>query len=538
MKSKNLHLLFLSNLVFAYVFAQPTIKTQRVIGGSAHDAFYSMCFTNDGGMLFGGSSNSPVSGNKTDTSRGSLDYWIVKTDSSGHFQWDKTIGGIGSDELRTVLQTDDGGYIVGGYSYSSISGEKTQKKRGLNDYWIVKLNSIGNIEWDKAYGGSDEDRFSVMQQTRDGGYILGGYSPSNISGEKTENSRGNNDYWVVKVDRLGSVQWDKTIGGNDYDALNCLQQTADGGYILGGVSLSNISGEKTENSRGSGDYWIVKLDSSGNIQWDKTIGGNDEDELSSIQLTYDGGYILGGMSFSNISGEKTHHSRGQSDYWIVKLDSLGNIQGDKTIGGDNAEELSSLEPTHDGGWVLGGWSASNISGEKSENGRGNRDYWIVKLNRGGDIEWDKTIGGDNEDDRVKVLQATKNIYIVGGASKSDVAGDKTKMKRGRSDFWIVVLEDSNSIINDITSLQDSHSLKSRENKSIKTFSIYPNPVKDILHIQSKKKIMVSLTNEEGKVLLTKTIEGTSTINVANLRRGLYYLKNTATNEMQKVILLQ
>src|SRR6266545_5534223 len=231
------------------------------------------------------------------------------------------------------------------------------------------------IKAQKALGGSDLDFFTSMALTKDGGRIAGGYSTSNISGQKTENSRGGFDYWIVKLDSANKIEWDKTIGGNDIDILTSLQQTSDGGYILGRFSFSNISGEKTQNRRGSADYWIVKLDSGGNIQFDKTIGGSSFDNLFALQQTSDGGYILGGTSFSNKSGNKTQDSRGGTDFWIVKLSSKGNIQWDKTLGGNDGDDLLSLQQTSDGGYILGGGSFSNISGDKTENSKGAEDYW-------------------------------------------------------------------------------------------------------------------------------------------------------------------
>ena len=149
-------------------------------------------------------------------------------------------------------------------------------------------------------------------QTTDGGYLLGGYSYSNISGDKTENSNGYEDYWIVKVDSIGTIQWQKTIGGSLNDNLISIIQTSDGGYIIGGISSSNISGDKTENSNGDVDYWIVKIDSTGTIQWQNTIGGIALDYLGSIIQTNDSGYFLAGSSFSDISGDKTENSNGNS----------------------------------------------------------------------------------------------------------------------------------------------------------------------------------------------------------------------------------
>src|SRR5438105_10549137 len=153
-------------------------------------------------------------------------------------------------------------------------------------------------QWDYRYGGTDKEQLTCFQQTSDGGYILGGYSSSGIGGDKTQGRWGEDDFWIVKIDSIVIKQWDKRFGGTDYDYLRSLQQTTDGGYILGGFSKSGISGDKTEPSWGFYDYWIVKIDSLGVKQWDKRFGGTAVDYLYSLQQTTDGGYILGGYSES------------------------------------------------------------------------------------------------------------------------------------------------------------------------------------------------------------------------------------------------
>ncbi|MBL0343181.1 MAG: hypothetical protein IPP71_21350 [Bacteroidetes bacterium] len=171
---------------------------------------------------------------------------------------------------------------------------------------------------------------------------MGGYSNSNISGDKTENGIGDADYWIVKQ-IVWELYWQNTIGGSEGDYLECVIQSTDGGYILGGWSHSNISGDKTENSNGGYDYWIIKADSLGDIQWQNTIGGNEVDRLYSLQQTTDGGFILGGMSDSNISGDKTENSIGSSDYWIVKITENYNLIHGKTFADLNSNQTQ--EPT-------------------------------------------------------------------------------------------------------------------------------------------------------------------------------------------------
>jgi hypothetical protein len=389
--SRNLTIILLLLLLTAFLplFAQPTVEWNKTIGGSASDDLKFVQQTSDGGYILGGSSGSPSSGDKTEgvrkafyTRMPELDYWVVKLDAAGNKQWDKTIGGAEYDELTSLEQTSDGGYILGGFSFSGADGDKTEPFRSeccystrFPDYWVVKLDSTGNKQWDKTIGGAFYDALYALHQTRDGGYVLGGISGSHIGDDKTEANKGDYDYWVVKLDGGGNKQWDKTYGGTGYDALRALQQTSDGGFILGGNSSSGIGGDKTELRRGpceyypntcTQDYWVVKLDGAGNKQWDKTYGGSDQDSLTELRQTSDGGYILGGSSESDISGDKTEASRISGDYWVVRLDAAGNKQWDKTIGGGRYDELTSLEQTMDGGYILGGGSPSTIRGDKTQ----------------------------------------------------------------------------------------------------------------------------------------------------------------------------
>jgi len=538
--NKRLYITLVAFISCANSFAQPVIKVQKDLGGHNLDFFTCMALTKDGGRIAGGYSRSNISGQKTDSSRGGFDYWIVKLDSANKIEFDKTIGGNKDDILTALQQTSDGGYILGGYSNSNISGEKTQNKKGGLDYWIVKLDGRGNIQFDKTIGGNGNDDLTAIQQTSDGGYILGGYSFSSKSGNKSENGRGFADYWVVKLDGNGNFQWDKTVGGDDEDFFTSLQQTTDGGYILGGYSFSNKSGEKSENNRGSAqfsDFWIVKLDSIGNIQFDKTIGGNSTDNLDALQQTSDGGYILGGHSFSDSSGDKTENSRGsagEADYWIVKLNSRGNIIFDKTYGGSDLDILTSIQQTSDGGYILGGRSFSNASFEKSENTRGinDDDYWIVKVDFKGKKQFDKTIGGTDFDECYSIKETGKNRYLAGGWSLSNATGDKTSHTRGERDYWLI------DILFKTASPRTAATTENiaAEKIPVSTFVTYPNPAKDVLHINTGNKTTVVLSDASGKIVLTEDINGNADINVNTLQPGIYFVKNQITGEVRKVVI--
>ncbi len=421
----------------------PPIAWQNTIGGSGSDRVYSMDGTLDGGYILAGSSYSNISGDKTENTIGETlqsDYWVIKLDSLSNIEWQNTLGGNANDIATSIAQTIDGGYIVGGTSPSSISGDKTENS-DASDYWILRLDNLGNIIWQNTIGGDFGEYGTVVRETFDGGYLVGGYSDSNISGDKTENRIGTGpDYWIVKLDSLGNVMWDNTIGGSASDELRSLEETTDGGYIIAGSSYSNISGDKTENCFGIDDYWVLKLDPIGNIEWQNTLGGSGTDYLTSIKQTSDGAYILGGSSESNISGDKSENIIGLPDYWIVKLSSTGEIEWDNTIGGTGDDVLWSLIQTTDEGFAGVGYSVSNISGDKTENNQGGSyDYWLVKLDNGGVVEWDNTIGGSSWDEPLSIVETFDGGYAIAGSSNSGLSGDKTETTQGNYDYWIVNL---------------------------------------------------------------------------------------------------
>lgn|GEM_PF-815868 len=423
---------------FIHAFSQrPTKQWDVDFGGNQNEQFTALQQTTDGGFILGGYSESGISGDKTQASRGSSDYWIVKTNADGVKQWDARFGGSSVDQLTCLQQTSDGGYILGGTSFSGAGGDKTEASRGSSDYWIVKINGNGIKQWDARFGGTQQEELHSIQQTADGGYILGGSSISNIGGDKTQNSRGGKDFWIIKTDVNGVKQWDARFGGNLFEELFSVRQTIDGGYILGGYSLSDINGDKTQSSRGRYDFWVVKTNSVGIKQWDVTFGGADDDWLAQLQQTTDGGYILGGWSWSGISGDKTQPTQGDNDYWIIKTDAAGIKQWDADFGGNSNDYLTSIQQTTDAGYILGGYSSSPSSGNKTQNTHGGVDYWMVKTNMAGIMQWDADFGGSDFDFCAATQQTTDGGYILGGYSSSAIGGDKTENTKGLNDYWIV-----------------------------------------------------------------------------------------------------
>lgn len=527
----NMMLCLLSFFITLHVYAQPRLNGQKTVNNTGNDILTAMALTSDGGVIAGGTSHWGQIGY--------YDYLVVKLNRALEVEWQRDFGTYGHNNLQAVQQTPDGGYILGGYSNGNANNDKTEDSRNRRDYWIIKLDANGNKEWDKTIGGNGYDFLEDLQLTKDGGYILGGYSNSSASGEKTGGVRNDYDYWIVKLDAAGNIQWDKTIGGNNSDVLQALQQTKDGGYILGGYSNSNPRREKSAYSRGGYDYWVVKLDKDANIQWEKTIGGNSYDLLEAIQQTKDGGYILGGYSTSGKSGSKSQDSRGSEDYWIVKIDADGNKQWDRTIGGNRGDYLRSLDQTADGGYILGGTSGSDISGDKTNQSRNNNfDEWIVKVDWHGRIQWQKSIGGSIADACNSIIEYAPNRYMVGGTSRSDSTGNKNEDRISKRDFWIykLVYDDPNSAA--IASAQSTGRLQAPAHNSNTAFSFYPNPAREQITVQTTGKAVFTLLNTQGKIVVTQTINGTGVIRVTHLPAGVYYLKNTATGATQKVMVIK
>ncbi|TDE03743.1 T9SS type A sorting domain-containing protein [Flavobacterium hiemivividum] len=386
---------------------------QKSFGGSGFDLLQSIKNTRDGGFILAGTSNSPITpeggvGNKKDDCKGLTDFWVIKLDAKGEEQWQKTIGGSGQDELLCAFQTKDGGYMLGGSSSSSIinnndirnSNEnkvfdakpdlygKSEKCRGNMDYWIVKLDKTGTVQWQKTYGGEYADVLRSMEQTKDGGYILGGYSNSPRSGDKTEANSGIGDYWIVKVSDIGTIEWQKTYGGNGDNQLYVIQQTEEGGYIAGGNSNSTNPLTPLGGMVNTGtDYWLLKLNEKGEVIWSKTYDFGKTDILTSLVENKDHTYLIGGYAQSeSIQVPKggpnmlkvNADMEGINDYIALKISDTGEELWNKTVGSKGEDILRKLIETRDGGYLLAGTSNAKSSRDKNSN-IGSNDFWVVKL---------------------------------------------------------------------------------------------------------------------------------------------------------------
>ncbi len=429
-----MHTLLTLCILFTSLFVSaqtPNIEWEKSLGGTQADIAGCIEQTSDGGYIVAGyaaSADGDVTG-----SHGNGDYWIVKLSTTGTIQWQKCLGGSNTDRCLSIQQTNDGGYITSGFSRSG-DGDVTNHHWG-EDCWIVKLSSTGNIQWQKSLGGTESEVGYSIKQTADQGFIIAGSTFSNdgdVSG--FHGMQPNRDYWVVKLDRNGIIQWQKCLGGTGDDIAYSGEQTTDGGYIIAGYTRSN-DGDVTGN-HGDADWWIVKLNSRGTIQWKKCLGGSDDEEAKSVQQTTDGGYIVTGYAYSrdgNVTGIHWF-----SDYWVVKLSSTGSLQWQRCLGGNSSDMANSIQQTNDHGYIVTGYSNS-IIGDVTGN-HGAADYWVAKLNSRGRLQWQKSFGGSLFDIAVCVRQTTDKGFIVAGNSSS-VNGDVTGHHGAANmdDLWIVKL---------------------------------------------------------------------------------------------------
>jgi hypothetical protein len=448
----------------------PSIQWQKTFGGTQFDQVESVIQTFDGGFAAAGiatSTNGNVTGN-----HGFGDFWIIKMNAAGTLLWQKSYGGSADEGAFSIAQTSDSGFVVAGSS-TSVNGNVTLN-HGLNDYWIIKLNSAGVLQWQKSFGGSSVDIAYDIHQTSDLGFIIGGYTISN-DGDVTGN-HGFEDYWIVKLNSTGVLQWQKTFGGSMDERAYSIQQTTDGGYVAGGYTKST-DGDVTGN-HGDYDYWIVKLTSTGTLQWQKTLGGTSMDQNKTVQQTSDGGYITAGFTAS-VNGDVTVN-HGFEDLWIVKLSSTGALQWQKSLGGSGVDQAYQIKQLSNGGYVVGG-SSYSLNGDVTGN-HGGYDDWIVRTDNVGNIIWQKSLGGSSVEEAYSISPTTNNGYIVAGGTLSN-DGDVTG-NHGDFDYWIVKLnETSNPLPVELLSFEGINS----KNKNILKWSTASETNSDYFELERRSK---------------------------------------------------
>ena len=413
-------------------------------GGNDFDYPATFLKTMDGGYLLCGNSLSSVSFDKTETCRGGLDYYIIKADNLGRKQWDKTYGGSETDNLTCAILLPDSGYLIGGYSSSGISGDKTEDNASplipTDDYWVIRVDKNGNKIWDKTFGGDKKDRLNSLLVLSDGSYLLGGYSISDHTGNMSNYSYGDNDFWIIKIDTLGNKIWDINYGGIYDDRLITLSLTPDNCIIMAGYSNSIAGTGKSQSTcNNSYDYWIVKINQAGIKLWDKSYGGTSKDNYTCMTFLPSGKMVFAGVSFPGVGCEKTQANVGNlgyTDYWVLCTDSSGNKLWDNVYGGDrNEDELNNISLT-DEGILITGTSYSFKTGNKSENNVLSAEQpWLLTIDTLGNILWDKTLHNPTHAEYCFGFQESDGCYVFLSHALA-AGGYVTQTRNSMDDFWI------------------------------------------------------------------------------------------------------
>ncbi len=400
-----------------------SIDFTKVIGGSENDTFKAVVVSQDGGYTMLGDSQS-INGDIIDNDIQVNKLWLVKTNSNGEVQFSKTYGGSEDSRGTDIISTKDGGYAIAGYSESS-DGDLTENN-GFYDQWIAKLDAQGNIQWQKSFGFTGSDQANALIQTTDGGYFTAGFldvSASNGEGNDgfvsnkyplttSRNTRhGVGEYWGHKLDANGNLEWRRYFGGSNNDRAYDVVQAPDGGILMIGNSESDDF--DITSSKGSYDFWAVRLDIDGNLLWETSLGGSQIDIGYAVTTTNDGAYIITGDTRSE-DGNITN-LRGSADVWVLKLSDSGELLWQNTFGGTNFDSARAITKLSNGYAIAG--ASRSTDGQVSEN-NGQNDFWIATIDLSGNLIDEIALGGNNQDFGYGITATKEGDLIVVGDTAS------------------------------------------------------------------------------------------------------------------------
>ncbi len=332
-----------------------------------------------------------IAGDAGSFGAGDGDFWLVKTDVNGNMEWNQTYGGVGYESAKALINTSDGGF--------ALAGNKHYSDYWDCDFWLVKTDSYGNMKWNKTYGGSGFDSANSLIETSEGGYVLAGTTSSFGAGET--------DFWLVKTDSQGNMQWNQTYGGADFETSTSLVSTSDGGYALAG-GRTGLEGGVTGFYPFDNTVILVKTDAYGNMVWKQSYGENlGFKDAYALVTTSDGGFVLGGY---------VPDSDGYSDFWLIKTDSNGNMEWDKRYGMGGDEKAYSLVQTSDGGYALAGLASGALDNEAY------LDSWMVKTDAYGNEIWRQTYAETGDQYIYSIVETADAAFALVGWRTYTYAG--------------------------------------------------------------------------------------------------------------------
>jgi uncharacterized delta-60 repeat protein len=414
----------------------------RTYGGTGIEQAYSEHQTSDGGFIVAGSTSS--------SGTGGSDAWLIRLNPSGQVIWQKAYGSVGNDFPVGAQQTTDGGFIVSAFTGpSGFAGGA----------WVFKTDAMGNVQWQNKYAGFG-CCILPTQQTIDDGFILAGFTDSS----------GMGDVQVIRLNSTGAVIWAKTYGNpTAFDAAFSVQTMPDGGFVIAGITNGYAV-----NGLIAGDFWVFKIDASGDIVWQHAYGGLGADYAISIAKTSDNGFIVAGWTDS--------FGAGGNDAWLLRLNNTGGVIWQKAYGGKGDDVAFSVGQTSDGGFI--------VAGSTNSSGAGGRDAWLFKLTSTGNIVWQKTYGGPGDDYAVSAEQTTDGGIVLAATTSS--------FGNGNSDVWILKLNHDGSISETCEStgiVQDSNATVTDTNASTTTTTAVPNDTTAIVTAASTITTATSETSQ-------------------------------------------
>jgi hypothetical protein len=537
-------------LAMGYSYAQK-VSWQKNVESATQDFLSGLAVTVDGQYLVSGSSiqknQSPTAGSNQNKG---YDYHILKLDQQGQKIWEKYFSGNQHDYLSSTAATQEGGFLLAGTSYSSLAIDKKEKSGGSSDMWIIKVDENGEEEWQKTIGTRYSEESRSVTQTIDKGFVVVG------STNHPKLGYGSKDVMVVKLDKTGKIINQLILGGKGLDEVEKVIPTNDGGVLMGiysrsgvndGPSKSKINSKDLNNNSsstnsnnsstnsnnqntaesydinfygkaygnyGEGDYWIVKLDKNGDVQWEKNFGGSEDDHIRTMALT-DSGYIIGGESRSQTSGNKRSKLEEGTDLWLLSLDQDGNEEWQQSYNFKNRDILMSLNAIKDSnskdkGFLIGGYTQSEGKVQK-----GDETFWMLYIDKNSKEVWRKYVEGKDkkiEERLVSVILNRDGSYVLAGTSAEEL---------GKENWKIVKLLDS-----DVEDLL--------ENKDIQ---IYPNPVKDYAYVEiglDFESADIYLYDMTGKVIQQlQTKNKVTKVNTSKLPQGVYIIKASIPTQQNK-----
>ncbi|MBI5541565.1 MAG: T9SS type A sorting domain-containing protein [Bacteroidia bacterium] len=507
---KKLYFFILMVFVFNNINAQ--LYWQKTYGGTDHEYACKTIKTTDGGYAFVGFSKS--NDGDVSSNHGENDLWVAKTNSAGTIVWSKLYGGTSDEQGYDIIQTSDGGFMVAGWADSN-DGDVTGH-HGANyysDFWVLKLNSAGTLIWNKCYGGTNDDEGKAIAMTTSEEFYIAGTTYSNDGDVSGNHGTGYNDFWAIKISNTGTLLYQKCVGGTNTDEGINMYLTSDQGCVLTGRTYSN-DGDVTGYNSGS-DMLIAKLNSTLQIDWVKCYGGSGTEEGNAIVQLTDGTYSVLGYTSSHNNGNITGHhgSQGTDDFWLLKLNTDGTLNWAKCYGGDNDDQANGLTRTSDGGFVMCGLTASN-NGDVSGFHTGSffdPDIWVARVNSSGVLLGQRCCGGSGQDESFNVFEESANLFVVTGFTYS--TNFDVTLNHGSADGWILK-------VNPVMGIT--------EHEADFNLTIYPNPATDKLYINTDitiNKKTVEVFDINSKLLQSIEInEANTELNVSLFKSGVYVIK--------------